>query len=1122
MCSVPIASSPTERERVRQQPLIGGKHEIDAIVEIVRQGKCCRLIGTRYHHKSQIMQAACRTIEEQLGYRALYLSLYDARTLSLPAFCASLQDWIALKAQRYHKLRLQKLPIRAPSDLATWLGGLPDQFQSPTVIFIDDLEWDAVPPNYLQELLRILRSAYQTTVTREPLLAVIGATNSLARTALGPTSPFENISTLVSIRDLSHDETTSLGQSLMAEQCPNPTSSALNLIHQATAGDRFLASELCNECCRVARQQGNRRITPRLVQHAMTNLVTRDEQGALAEELAHIESNPDLLRVTLDLMERGQLTASELPFDPAEKPDPLTASGFVARTDNVFRFKSALHRRLLKHTLTAERVGQIFLAAGDWDRALTYLQRGVKNGAHPAAARQRVMQATINAMYSTPNQHEAYAYLARGLTMAYPRAEFHIYDLDEKTATLRLAYPEETGRRSKKIPVRAIAPLDPYALDKQDYWWQRQGQIPLAFFFPLRANNQGMGLVIVNHWLTRRALHQRQEDVFELVGYLNHAARALKNRLEYENILATARHRAQELRNLLELTHQFMGASANHQHLLDHALKSALHELAHQAQMGSIYLYDRRTGLVTLCADTGYAEAVKQAARFKPGKGIAGIVYSTGKSIIVNEAVTDSRYAVLPAEPPSVQATIGVPLLGKQGPIGVLCLDNIERSNVFNADSERLLQLFANQITLWLENVRLVEILAGFNQTTIALRDLSSSDPQELLDKLANQIMHHFEMNSCVIGLCHNHHIRFSVRHGVTLPAELALADLPTKLRLVVENNKPLVLHHLKNRRDDLAAWLGRPELNSLVAVPLVEESQERGLLLLACVGKFSSSNEELKLLQTFANQAVIARHNADMYRETRGELARRVQELEKANAELEVARRREAHYNNARMATGLLHRIKNSVMIIPDLVDELEQARELNKMTAPLRELRMNVNTLSEINHWLQQFARVGKPDFKRTDIAALVTRTLQKLETRRPTHVQIEGPPNIDTLTIRADEMLMDLLIENLIKNAWEAIPTQRDGRVQIQIQQQGAFCEIRACDNGSGIAPENWDKIWEWGWSTKQAATSSDRGLGLFVCHDIVDVHHGTIRVEQSALNHGTTILVRLPMHGPNAGE
>ncbi|HSD85689.1 MAG TPA: hypothetical protein VLG46_17635, partial [Anaerolineae bacterium] len=241
------SSIPSSMKRFRKQPLIGGQLEISGILNAVRAGRCCRLIGPRYHHKSQIMRAACDAIDRQLGHTSIYLSLWDARITSDAAFYTSLRDLIASKLNRYYHRHLPRTEPRTPADLTSFLANLSSLLKSNVVLCIDDLE--AASPDYSSELLKVLRAAYQSTATQWRFLAVVCASHSLARSALGPTSPFENISDLVLVRDFSLDDTTEFARQQVQEACPLPTPQALHLIHELTGGDRTLVSEVCRECC---------------------------------------------------------------------------------------------------------------------------------------------------------------------------------------------------------------------------------------------------------------------------------------------------------------------------------------------------------------------------------------------------------------------------------------------------------------------------------------------------------------------------------------------------------------------------------------------------------------------------------------------------------------------------------------------------------------------------------------------------------------------------------------------------------------------------------------------------------------------------------------------------------
>src|SRR5512143_1663701 len=131
-----ISSVPPSIKRFRKQPLVGGQSEITGIVDAVRAGRCCRLIGPRYHHKSQIMRAACEAIDKQLGYTSVYLSLWDARVTSDTVFYSSLRDLTATKINRYYRRRLPHTDLKTPAELSTFLTSLPAALHANVVVFI--------------------------------------------------------------------------------------------------------------------------------------------------------------------------------------------------------------------------------------------------------------------------------------------------------------------------------------------------------------------------------------------------------------------------------------------------------------------------------------------------------------------------------------------------------------------------------------------------------------------------------------------------------------------------------------------------------------------------------------------------------------------------------------------------------------------------------------------------------------------------------------------------------------------------------------------------------------------------------------------------------------------------
>ena len=173
---------------------------------------------------------------------------------------------------------------------------------------------------------------------------------------------------------------------------------------------------------------------------------------ALTEGLQQIENDPDVLRNVLRLMREGRVPSNEINLDPAIQPDPLTTSGFVRLDRSAVPIKSDLHFRLLERHFTPERVGRIFLAAGDWESAIHYLGVEIRSGNRGTAEeRARVMLGAVSTMYSVHSKRDAFGYLARGFETAYPHLRLRLYDYDKDQNVLVRIDPRPPDEQPKRV-----------------------------------------------------------------------------------------------------------------------------------------------------------------------------------------------------------------------------------------------------------------------------------------------------------------------------------------------------------------------------------------------------------------------------------------------------------------------------------------------------------------------------------------------------------------------------------------------------------------------------------------------------------------------------------------------
>jgi signal transduction histidine kinase len=161
--------------------------------------------------------------------------------------------------------------------------------------------------------------------------------------------------------------------------------------------------------------------------------------------------------------------------------------------------------------------------------------------------------------------------------------------------------------------------------------------------------------------------------------------------------------------------------------------------------------------------------------------------------------------------------------------------------------------------------------------------------------------------------------------------------------------------------------------------------------------------------------------------------------------------------------------------------------------------------------------FARNRSTQKQVVDVVQIVEEVLVLTEKDLSKHrIQIEkrfqGRPFAPVVAGQIEQILVNLVI-----NARQSMPN--GGRLRLEVRENAAqaMIEIRIADTGVGIPPEQLRMIFEPFYTTKNPDENGHggTGLGLSVCRQIIEQHHGRIRV-QSEVGKGSTFTVKLPMH------
>ena len=115
-------------------------------------------------------------------------------------------------------------------------------------------------------------------------------------------------------------------------------------------------------------------------------------------------------------------------------------------------------------------------------------------------------------------------------------------------------------------------------------------------------------------------------------------------------------------------------------------------------------------------------------------------------------------------------------------------------------------------------------------------------------------------------------------------------------------------------------------------------------------------------------------------------------------------------------------------------------------------------------------------------------------------------------DLPTVQGDPSQLRQLFQNLIGNAIKYRHPDRKNHIHVSARKSGKYCEFSVKDNGIGIKPEYYERIFEIFQRLHGRGEYSGTGIGLALCKKIVKMHGGRIWLE-SAPGEGTTFLFTL---------
>lgn len=190
----------------------------------------------------------------------------------------------------------------------------------------------------------------------------------------------------------------------------------------------------------------------------------------------------------------------------------------------------------------------------------------------------------------------------------------------------------------------------------------------------------------------------------------------------------------------------------------------------------------------------------------------------------------------------------------------------------------------------------------------------------------------------------------------------------------------------------------------------------------------------------------------------------------------------------------------------ISSLMAWVEILRETYPEDALIPEMDNDVKRLQLI---ADRFSKIGStPELRDESLAEVIQNVVGYMERRTSHKVIIETGIDDEQATAMINRQLFEWVIENLCKNAVDAM--EGAGTITLTIQKEGARAVIEVTDTGKGIRKKDIGNVFKPGFTTKKRGW----GLGLSLAKRIVEeYHHGKIYVKKSELGVGTTFRIEL---------
>jgi signal transduction histidine kinase len=529
--------------------------------------------------------------------------------------------------------------------------------------------------------------------------------------------------------------------------------------------------------------------------------------------------------------------------------------------------------------------------------------------------------------------------------------------------------------------------------------------------------------------------------------------------------------------------------------------------------------------VVAFNAPQGLKDFISQNP-IRPGRySASGRAALERRTIHIPDALADPEYSYLSKDAEAVRTVLSVPILKGDDLLGVVGIYTLEGVRPFTDKQIALVETFADQAAIAIDNVRLLDALRHrtdeLGRSVGELRALGEvsqavNSTLDLETVLSTIVAKAVQLSGTEAGAIYGYDEQArELRLRATYGMDQELIDALTQRHIGLDDSN--VVSALAQREPTQIADLRKEtvsELNdiilragyrALMVAPLLRGEDLVGTLVVRrrTPGEFAKNTTDI--IKTFAAQSALAIQNARLFHE-----------IEDKSRQLE-----EASQHKSQFLANMSHELRtplNAILGYTELMADGAYGEPSEKMLGILQRLEANgrhllglINDVLDLSKIEAGQLELELSDYSVQDIAQTVRSTLEPLAADKKLAFKLELAPELPAG--HGDGRRLTQVLINLVGNA---IKFTDAGEVAIKAEANNGSFHVSVHDTGPGISAADQAKLFQEFQQADNAITKKKggTGLGLAISKRIIEMHGGKIWVE-SQLGQGSTFAFKLPV-------